>query len=125
MTRLIPQSELHGQRDQIIDSYQALEDFRQALNRPDELPGFDDLLNAMGLHRSNYMQGANERKLIDAVRNGEWALVKPRLATDNGGASWTPSSPNPTHLPHNTWWRNTPTPCRNPLNRVFTLFRNP
>lgn len=95
MTRLIPQSELLGQRDQILDSYQALEDFRQALSRPDELPGFDDLLNAMGLHRSNYMQGANERKLIDAVRNGEWALVKPRMATDNGGASWNAFKPKP------------------------------
>ncbi|WP_426206466.1 hypothetical protein [Pseudomonas sp. TWP3-1] len=95
MTRLIPQSELHGQREQILDSYQAMEDFRQALNLPDDLPGFDDLLNAMGLHRSNYMQAANERKLIDAVRNGEWALVKPRVAADNGGASWNGFKPKP------------------------------
>jgi hypothetical protein len=76
VTRLIPQSEFHGQREQILDSYQSMEHFRQALNRPDDLPGFDDLLNAMGLHRSNYMQGANEQKLIDAVRNGDWATGK-------------------------------------------------
>jgi len=95
VARLIPQSELHGQRDQILDSYQAMEEFRQALNRPDDLPGFDDLLNAMGLHRSNYMQGANERKLIDAVRNGEWAVVKPRKVADSGGASWNAFKPKP------------------------------
>ncbi|WP_148057422.1 iron-containing alcohol dehydrogenase [Pseudomonas brassicacearum] len=77
MTRLIPKSELHGQRNQLLDPYHAMEDFRQALNRPDELPGFDDLLNAMGLNRSNYMQGANQRKLIEAVRNGDWVVVKP------------------------------------------------
>jgi len=76
VTRLIPQSEFHGQREQILDSYQSMEHFRQALNRPDDLPGFDDLLNAMSLHRDNYMQGANEQKLIDAVRNGDWAMGK-------------------------------------------------
>lgn len=76
MTRLIPQSEFHSQREQILDSYQSMEHFRQALNRPDDLPGFDDLLNAMCLHRDNYMQGANEQKLIDAVRNGDWAMGK-------------------------------------------------
>lgn len=95
MTRLIPLSEFHGQREQILDAYEAMEQFRQALNRPDDLPGFDDLLNAMGLHRNSYMQGANERKLIDAVRNGDWALVKPRMATDNGGASWNAFNPKP------------------------------
>lgn len=82
VTRLIPKSELHGLRDQVLDTYQAMEDFRQALNRPDDLPGFDELLNAVGLNRSNYMQGANQRKLIDAVSNGDWALVKPRVAAE-------------------------------------------
>ncbi|WP_338802197.1 hypothetical protein V9L13_08610 [Pseudomonas sp. RSB 5.4] len=95
MARLIPQSELHGQRDQILDSYQAMEEFRQAMNRPDDLPGFDDLLKAMGLHRSNYRQGANKRKLIDAVHNGEWAVVKPRKVADSGGASWSAFNPKP------------------------------
>lgn len=99
MTRLIPQSELHGQRSQVLDPYQAMEEFRQALNRPDDLPGFDDLLNAMGLHRSNYLQGANQRKLIDAVSNGDWALVKPRVAADNGGASWNAFKPKPEPAP--------------------------
>jgi hypothetical protein len=51
-----------------------MENFREALNRPDDLPGFDDLLNALGLNRSNYMQGANQRKLIEAVSNGDWNL---------------------------------------------------
>jgi hypothetical protein len=59
------------------------------MNRPDDLPGFDDLLKAMGLHRSNYRQGANQRKLIDAVPNGEWAVVKPRKVADSSGASWS------------------------------------
>ncbi|MHC8372676.1 hypothetical protein ACYZT2_18170 [Pseudomonas sp. MDT1-85] len=99
MTRLIPKSELHGQRDQVLDTYQAMEDFRQALNRPDDLPGFDELLNAVGLNRSNYMQGANQRKLIDAVSNGDWAMVKPRVATDNGGASWNAFKPKPEPSP--------------------------
>ncbi|EJM06130.1 hypothetical protein PMI18_00877 [Pseudomonas sp. GM102] len=99
MTRLIPKSELHGLRDQVLDTYQAMEDFRQALNRPDDLPGFDELLNAVGLNRSNYMQGANQRKLIDAVSNGDWALVKPRVAADNGGASWNAFKPKPEPAP--------------------------
>jgi len=99
VTRLIPKSELHGQRNQVLDTYQAMEDFRQALNRPDDLPGFDDLLNAMGLHRSNYLQGVNQRKLIDAVSNGDWALVKPRVAADNGGASWNAFKPKPEPAP--------------------------
>ncbi|MHC8327749.1 hypothetical protein [Pseudomonas sp. LB1P83] len=99
MTRLIPKSELHGQRSQLLDPYQAMEEFRQALNRPDDLPGFDDLLNAMGLHRSNYLQGVNQRKLIDAVSNGDWALVKPRVTADNGGASWNAFKPKPEPAP--------------------------
>jgi hypothetical protein len=99
VTRLIPKSELHGQRDQVLDTYQAMEDFRQALNRPDDLPGFDELLNAVSLNRSNYMQGANPRKLIDAVSNGDWALVKPRVAADNGGASWNAFKPKPEPAP--------------------------
>lgn len=76
-----------------------MEEFRQALNRPDDLPGFDDLLNAMGLHRSNYLQGVNQRNLIDAVSNGDWALVKPRVTADNGGASWNAFKPKPEPAP--------------------------
>lgn len=93
MIRLISQRELHGQ--QALDPHQAMENFRQALNRPDELPGFDDLLNAMGLNRSNYLQGGNQRKLVDAVSSGDWVVVKPRVVVDNGGASWNASKPQP------------------------------
>lgn len=84
MTRLIPQRELHGQ--QALDTHQAMDTFREALNRPDELPGFDNLLNAMGLNHSNYLQGANQRKLVEAINNGDWVIVKPRVVTDSGGA---------------------------------------
>lgn len=91
MIRLIPKRELHGQH--VLASDQAMDNFRQALNRPDDLPGFDDLLNAIGLNRSNYLQGANQRKLIDAVTNGEWVVVKPRVVADNGGASWNAFKP--------------------------------
>jgi hypothetical protein len=125
VARLIPQSELHGQRDHILDSYQAMEEFRQAMNRPDDLPGFDDLLKAMGLHRSNYRQGANQRKLIDAVHNGEWAVVKPRKVADSSGASWSAFNLKPEPPPAQIWWRNTPIPCRNPPNRASTSYRNP
>lgn len=93
VTRLIPQRELHGQ--QVLDIHQAMDTFRQALNRPDELPGFDALLDAMGLNQSNYLQGANQRKLVEAISNGEWVLVKPRVVTDNSGASWNAFKPQP------------------------------
>ncbi|RON84476.1 hypothetical protein [Pseudomonas fluorescens] len=93
MTRLIPQRELHGQ--QVLDTHQAMDAFQQALNRPDELPGFDELLKAMGLNQSNYMQGANQRKLVEAISNGEWVVVKPRAIADNGGASWNAFKPKP------------------------------
>ena len=79
-----------------------MENFRQALNRPDELPGFDDLLNAMGLNRSNYLQGVNQRRLVDAVSSGDWVVVKPRVVVDNGGASWNAfkSQPEPPPAQH-------------------------
>ena len=93
VTRLIPQRELHGQ--QALDTHQAMDTFREALNRPDELPGFDNLLNAMGLNHSNYLQGANQRKLVEAINNGDWVIVKPRVVTDSGGASWNAFSPQP------------------------------
>lgn len=72
-----------------------MENFREALNRPDDLPGFDDLLNALGLSRSNYMQGANQRKLIAAVSSGDWIVVKPLVVAGNGGASWNAFKPKP------------------------------
>ncbi|WP_339508564.1 hypothetical protein [Pseudomonas sp. RL_35y_Pfl2_P42] len=98
MTRLIPQRELHGQ--QLLDTHQAMDTFRQALNRPDELPGFDDMLNAMGLNQSNYLQGANQRKLVEAIRNGDWVVVKPRVVADSGGASWNAFKPEPPPAQH-------------------------
>ncbi|MFJ2430086.1 hypothetical protein [Pseudomonas sp. NPDC087804] len=91
MTRLIPQRELHGQ--QVLDTHQAMDIFREALNRPDELPGFDNLLNAMNLNHSNYLQGANQRKLGEAISNGEWVVVKPRVVANNSGASWNAFKP--------------------------------
>lgn len=93
VTRLIPQRELHGQ--QVLDTHQAMDIFREALNRPDELPGFDNLLNAMKLNQSNYLQGANQRKLVEAISNGEWVVVKPRVVADNSGASWNAFRPKP------------------------------
>ncbi|WP_339431642.1 MULTISPECIES: hypothetical protein [unclassified Pseudomonas] len=93
MTRLINQHDTHAQ--QVLDSHQAMDTFRQALNRPDELPGFDDMLNAMGLNQSNYLQGANQRKLVEAIRNGDWVVVKPRVVADSGGASWNAFKPKP------------------------------
>lgn len=91
VTRLIPQRELHGQ--QVLDTHQAMDIFREALNRPDELPGFDNLLNAMNLNHSNYLQGANQRKLGEAISNGEWVVVKPRVVANNSGASWNAFKP--------------------------------
>ncbi len=91
VTRLIPQRELHGQ--QVLDTHQAMDIFREALNRPDELPGFDNLLNVMNLNHSNYLQGANQRKLGEAISNGEWVVVKPRVVANNSGASWNAFKP--------------------------------
>ncbi|MFJ5238654.1 hypothetical protein ACIP86_18295 [Pseudomonas neuropathica] len=93
MTKLIPQRELHGQ--QVLDTHQTMDTFREALNRPDELPGFDNLLNAMGLNQSNYLQGANQRKLVEAISNGEWVIVKPRVVAQNSGGSLNAFKPKP------------------------------
>ena len=103
MKRLIPKDLLAGQRSQILDSYQATDDLRQALSYPEELSGFDDLLSAIGANRSNYMQSANQQKLISAVSNGDWVIVKQRVNSDNGGASWNgfkakPEPPPAQHL---------------------------
>lgn len=72
MKRLIPKDLLAGQRSQVLDSYQATDDLRQALNYPDELSGFDDLLSAIGANRSNYMQSANQQKLLQ--HSEQWRL---------------------------------------------------
>ncbi|WP_054054486.1 hypothetical protein [Pseudomonas nunensis] len=88
MTKLIPQHQLAGQQGQALDSHQATDALRQALNYPDDLQGFDDLLQAVGANRSNYSQSTHQQKIIDAVRNGDWVVVKPRIDPDSGGASW-------------------------------------
>ncbi|WP_445177797.1 hypothetical protein [Pseudomonas sp. McL0111] len=95
MSKLIPKSEHHHQPGQVLDTYQAVEEFRQALNYPGDLPGFDDLLNAIGANRANYMQSAHQRKLLEAVTSGDWVIVKPRVKADNGGASWNAFKPKP------------------------------
>lgn len=95
MTRLIPQNQLTGQHGQVLDSHQAVADLRQALSYPYDLQGFDDLLVAIGANRSNYMQAANQQKLINAVSNGDWVMVTPRIDPDNGGASWNAFKPKP------------------------------
>ncbi|WP_347928001.1 hypothetical protein [Pseudomonas helvetica] len=95
MTKLIPKSQLAGQRGQVLDSSQAAYDLRQALSSPDNLQGFDDLLSSVGAHRSNYMQAVHQKKLIDAVSSGDWVMVAPRVAPDNGGASWNAFKPKP------------------------------
>lgn len=101
--KLIPKDLLASQRGHVLDSHQATEDLRLALSYPDDLLGFDDLLNAIGVNRSNYMQSGNQQKLINAVSNGDWVLVKPRVDPDNGGASWNgfktkPEPPPAQHL---------------------------
>ncbi|ALI02107.1 hypothetical protein C1Y08_21870 [Pseudomonas sp. FW306-02-F02-AA] len=95
MTKLIPKSQLASQRGQVLDSSQAAYNLRQALSSPDNLQGFDDLLRAVGVHRSNYMQATHQKKLIDAVSSGDWLMVVPRVAADNGGASWNAFKPKP------------------------------
>lgn len=95
MTKLIPKSQLASQRGQVLDSTQAAYNLRQALSYPNNLQGFDDLLRAVGVHRSNYMQAAHQKKLIDAVSSGDWVMVVPRVAADNGGASWNAFKPKP------------------------------
>ncbi|EJM19288.1 hypothetical protein PMI21_01728 [Pseudomonas sp. GM18] len=95
MTRLIPQNQLTSQHGQVLDSHQAVADLRQALSYPYDLQGFDDLLSAVGANSSNYMQAANQQKLINAVSNGDWVMVKPRIDPDNGGASWNVFKPKP------------------------------
>lgn len=74
MTKLIPQHQLAGQSGQVLDSHQATDALRQALNYPYDLQGFDDLLNAVGANHSNYMQAAHQQKLINAVSNGDWVM---------------------------------------------------
>lgn len=103
MTKLIPQHQFAGQHGQALDSYQATDALRQAMNYPDDLQGFDDLLQAVGASRSNYLQSTHQQKLIDSVRNGDWIVVKPRVDTDNAGASWNgfqtkPEPPPAQHL---------------------------
>jgi hypothetical protein len=95
VSKLIPKSELHHQPGQVLDTYHAVEEFKQALNYPGDLPGFDDLLNAIGANRANYMQSAHQRKLLEAVTSGDWVIVKPRVKADNGGASWNAFKPKP------------------------------
>lgn len=95
MTRLIPKNQLTSQHGQVLDSHQAVADLRQALNYPYDLQGFDDLLSAVGVNSSNYMQAANQQKLINAVSNGDWVMVTPRIDSDNGGASWNAFNPKP------------------------------
>ncbi|MFJ2366169.1 hypothetical protein ACIPIN_21100 [Pseudomonas sp. NPDC087697] len=99
MAKLIPKSQLAGQRGRVLDNSQATYDLQQALSYPDSLQGFDDLLNAVGANRSNYMQAAHQKKLIDAVSSGDWVMVTPRIAPDNGGASWNAFKPKPEPLP--------------------------
>lgn len=103
MKRLIPKDLLTGQRGHVLDSYQATDDLRQVLSYPDELLGFDDLLSAIGANRSNYMQSAHQQKLFSAVSSGDWVIVKQRVNSDNGGASWNgfkakPEPPPAQHL---------------------------
>lgn len=103
MTKLIPQHQLGGERGQVLDSHQAADALRQALNYPYDVQGFDDLLNAVGANRSNYMQAAHQQKLINAVSSGDWAVVTPRVNPDNGGGSWNgfktqPEPPPAQHL---------------------------
>ncbi|WP_415769840.1 hypothetical protein [Pseudomonas sp. LB3P38] len=102
MTKLIPQHQLAGQRGQVLDSHQAADALRQALNYPYDLQGFDDLLNAVGANHSNYMQTAHQQKLINAVSNGDWVMVTPRAKLDNGGASWNgfKTKPEPSPAQH-------------------------
>jgi len=95
VTKLIPKSQLAGQRGQVLDSSQASYDLSRALSYPDNLQGFDNLLSAVGADRSNYMQAAHQKKLIDAVSSGDWVMVTPRVAPDNGGASWNAFKPKP------------------------------
>ena len=85
MTQLIPHHELTIGSGQIIDQDQAVDALRQALNYPYDLQGFDNLLNALGINHSNYMQAANQKKLIDAVSRGEWVMVRPKVVKDSGG----------------------------------------
>lgn len=95
MTKLIPQHQLAGQSGQVLDSHQAADALRQALNYPYDLQGFDDLLNTVGANHSNYMQAAHQQKLINAVSNGDWVMITPRANPDNGGASWNGFKPKP------------------------------
>jgi len=88
MARLIPHHQFDGQRGQIVESYQAAHDLRQAFSYPDDLQGFDDLLEAIGANRSSYMRPGNQEKLMDAVRRGEWVMVRPKMNEGSGGASW-------------------------------------
>jgi hypothetical protein len=99
--------------------------FREALNRPDELPGFDNLLNAMNLNHSNYLQGANQRKLGEAISNGEWVVVKPRVVANNSGASWNAFKPKSEPPPAEHLVEDHAYTCRHRLSRAFTLSRSP
>jgi hypothetical protein len=88
VTKLIPQHQLVGERGQVLDSHQAADALRQALNYPHDLQGFNDLLNAVGANSSNYMQAAHQQKLLNAVSSDDWAMVTPRVNPENGSGSW-------------------------------------
>ncbi|MCF4994516.1 hypothetical protein GIW70_23135 [Pseudomonas syringae] len=79
----------------MIDTFRAVEELKQALIHPQALSGFDDLLFAIGANRTNYMQSAHQRKLMDAITSGKWVIVKPSAPTDNAGASWNGFKPKP------------------------------
>lgn len=103
MNKLIPQNQIAGQRGHVLAIHQAIDVLRQSLNYPNDLQGFDDLLNAVGANSTNYMQAAHQQKLIDAVNRGDWVIVTPRVNPDNGGASWNafktkPEPPPAQHL---------------------------
>ncbi|WP_162556226.1 hypothetical protein [Pseudomonas sp. 31-12] len=96
MTKLIPNTNSAASAA-VLDSHQAADALRQALNYPYDVQGFDDLLNAVGANRSNYMQAAHQQKLINAVSSGNWAVVTPRVNPDNGAAHGMGSRPNLNH----------------------------
>jgi hypothetical protein len=103
VNKLIPQNQIAGQRGRVLATHQAIDVLRQSLNYPNDLQGFDDLLNAVGANSTNYMQAAHQQKLIDAVNRGDWVIVTPRVNPDNGGASWNafktkPEPPPAQHL---------------------------
>lgn len=81
MITLMTRSTPTEQSDLVLATDQAVYEMPSVLSYPHEVNGFDELLDAVGAHRSNYMQATYRKKIVAALNSGEWLMV----VSDNQG----------------------------------------